>query len=270
MRKSLGNKRHQSGDGEEGRPDQIGLITRVYGDFKQNDTRVVPVNGGEKEIVVSKIFDNEDFGYRKITVERPLRLNFQASAERIARIEDETVFRNLAVTRKKKEADRLEEIAAGEARQQAIRDLLAALAVETREALYKDRNIFLKDLRRAAKKAGLKLSAVEQKAVLTALGERNETAEICRDRNGNPEPDTDLRDTETVPLKEDIEAYVEREVKPYVPDAWIEPAKTKMGYEIPLTRHFYRYEPPRPLEAIDADLKQLEKRIVAMLKEVTA
>ena len=116
----------------------------------------------------------------------------------------------------------------------------------------------------------MRLSAPELKAVLAALGERDETAEICRDRDGNPEPDPELRDTETVPLKESIEAYFKREVLPHVPDAWIDHSKTKVGYEIPLNRHFYRYEPPRPLEAIEADIKTLEGEIMTMLKEVTA
>ena len=97
----------------------------------------------------------------------------------------------------------------------------------------------------------VRLSAPELKAVLAALGERDDTAEICRDRDGQPEPDADLRDTETVPLKESIEAYFKREVLPHVPDAWIDTTKTKVGYEIPLNRHFYRYEPPRPLEVIE-------------------
>jgi len=106
--------------------------------------------------------------------------------------------------------------------------------------------------------------------VLGALGERDETAEICRDREGNPEPDTDLRDTETVPLKESIEEYFKREVLPHVPDAWIDESKTKVGYEIPLNRHFYQYEPPRPLEKIETDIKKLEGEILDLLKEVTA
>ena len=98
--------------------------------------------------------------------------------------------------------------------------------------------------------------------MLGALGERDETAEICRDRDGKPEPDADLRDTETVPLKESIEEYFKREVLPHVPDAWIDESKTKVGYEIPLNRHFYRYEPPRPLEVIEADIKTLEGEIL--------
>ena len=86
---------------------------------------------------------------------------------------------------------------------------------------------------------------------------------------GNPEPDTQLRDTENIPLKETIEAYFDKEVKPYVPDAWIDYSKTKVGYEIPMTRHFYVYEPPRKLEDIEAEIKSLEGEIVKLLGEVT-
>jgi type I restriction enzyme M protein len=106
--------------------------------------------------------------------------------------------------------------------------------------------------------------------VLRALGERDESAEICSDKNGNPEPDAELRDTESVPLKESIEEFFKREVLPHVPDAWIDHNKTKVGYEIPLNRHFYRYEPPRPLEVIEAEIKALEGEILAKLKEITA
>lgn len=272
MKKSLGNKRHRIAhptEQEPNLPDQISLLTEIYGDFKHDDTRAVPANGHKKQAVVSKVFDNEDFGFHKITVERPLRLNFQATDERIARIEDETAFKNLATSKKKNEAVRQKEIAVGQARQQAIRDMLATLRDETEQKLYKDRKSFLKDLKCIDREVtGVKLSATELKAVLSALSERDETAEICKDRQGNPEPDSELRDTEIVPLKESIEEYFEREVKPHVPDAWIDHSKTKVGYEIPLTRHFYQYQPPRPLEEIEADLARLEKKIVDMLKEV--
>jgi type I restriction enzyme M protein len=117
--------------------------------------------------------------------------------------------------------------------------------------------------------AGVRLSGAELKAVLNALGERDETAEICRDRDGSPEPDPELRDTESVPLKESITEYFKREVLPHVPDAWIDESKTKVGYEIPLNRHFYRYDPPRPLELIEADIKALEREIVDLLSGVT-
>ena len=116
----------------------------------------------------------------------------------------------------------------------------------------------------------VRLCAPELKAVVSALSERDETAEICRSRDGEAEPDADLRDTENVPLKESIQAYFDREVLPHVPDAWIDHSKTKIGYEIPLNRHFYRYEPPRPLEIIETDIKSLEDDIMKMLKEVTA
>ena len=105
--------------------------------------------------------------------------------------------------------------------------------------------------------------------MLAALGERDETAEICFTKDGQPEPDADFRDTETVPLKESIEDYFKREVLPHVPDAWIDHSKTKVGYEIPLNRYFYRYEPPRSLEIIETDIKRLEGEIMKMLKEVT-
>jgi type I restriction enzyme M protein len=274
MRKSLGNKRNKIGDKDEGEPDQIGDIARIHGDFRDGETRefVIPAQAGiqaKKTMIVNKVFDNADFGFHKITVERPLRLNFQASAERIAQLEDESGFRNLATSSKKSEAARREEIAAGETRQEAIRKLLRALGKSSGGKLYKDREAFLADLKALDRKDGVRLSASELKAVLAAVGERDETAEICRDAKGNPEPDPDLRDTESVPLKESIEAYFKREVLPHVPNAWIDESKTKVGYEIPLNRHFYRYEPPRPLEEIEADIKTLEDEIVKLLREAT-
>jgi len=271
MEKSLGNKRRRIGDPHDKPkdPDHIAEITRIYERFADGEMRTFTIDGKEKALVVSKVFDNEDFGYHKITVERPLRLNFQASAERIARLEEQTPFRKLAESTKKNEAARQQEIEAGKERQQAIRDLLQAFAEEHGETLLKDRSKFLAALRELDRARGVRLSAPEQKAVLAALGERDESAEPCTDRSGNPEPDADLRDTETVPLKEDIEAYFRREVLPHVPDAWIDHSKTKIGYEIPLNRHFYRYEPPRSLEEIEADIKALESEIVTLLREVT-
>jgi type I restriction enzyme M protein len=270
MRKSLGNKRNKLGDKDEGEPDQIGDIARIHGDCKDGETREFTVDGKKKKQVVSKVFDNADFGFHKVTVERPLRLNFQASAERIARLDAESAFRNLATSNKKAEAARREEIAAGEARQEKIRNLLILLNKNNDGKLYLSRDTFLADLKALDKKHGVRLAGPELKAVLAALGERDETAEVCRDARGKPEPDADLRDTESVPLKESIETYFKREVLPHVPDAWIDESKTKIGYEIPLNRHFYRYEPPRPLEQIEADIKTLEGEILALLKEVTA
>ena len=270
MKKSLGNKRNKIGDADEGETDQIGDIARIHGDFLDGDTRILGTNGEAKTFVVGKVFDNEDFGFRKITVERPLRLNFQASPERIARLDEETAFRNLAVSTKKSDAVRLQEIEAGKKRQEAIRAMLRAFGDANKQKLFMDREAFLAALKKFDRAQGVGLAGPERKAILAALSERDEAAAVCRDAKGNPEPDSSLRDTECVPLKQDIEDYFRREVLPHVPDAWIDHAKTKIGYEIPLNRHFYRYEPPRSLEAIEADIKALEADIVAMLREVTA
>jgi type I restriction enzyme M protein len=273
MEKSLGNKRRRIGDpsDKEKDPDHIGDITHIFGEFQDGQTRTfteedpITHKPAQRQRVISKIFDNEDFGYNKITVERPLRLNFQASAERLARLDDESGFKNLATSAKKDLVVRQQEIEAGQQRQEQIKSVCITLG----DKLYKDRESFLAKLKSASKKADLRLSAQELKAVLNALGERDETAEICCDAKGAPEPDSDLRDTETVPLKESIEDYFKREVLPHVPDAWIDTTKTKVGYEIPLNRHFYRYEPPRPLEIIESDIKRLEGEIMKLLEEVT-
>ena len=277
MPKSLGNKRNKLGDPSDrpSEPDQIGEITRIFGKFKHGETRSFteedPITRQpvEKTRVVSKVFDTVDFGFHKITVERPLRLNFQPTLERIARLEAERGFVKLATSNKKNEKARLAEIAEGKQRQAAIRKLLADFAAQHGDTLYKDRRAFLTDLREADRADNVRLTAAELRVVLAALGERDETAEVCRDRHGNPEPDPELRDTESVPLNESIQAYFEREVVPHVPDAWIDESKTKVGYEIPLNRHFYQYEPPRPLDVIEADIKTLERDILKLLAEVT-
>lgn len=293
MEKSLGNKRRRIGDPTDDKPkdpNYIDDLTNLHGQFTDGASRWVlfdkngkvvsvttdsptedaPEGQAWKQLVVSKVFDNADFGYHKITAERPLRLNFQANEERISRLENETAFKNLATSSKKSEMARREEIEAGEQRQEEIRTLLRAFASAKADKLYKDRTAFLIDLREVDRRLGVRLSAPEIKAVLSALGKRDETAEICLDKSGNPEPDTELRDTDNVPLKESIEEYFRREVLPHVPDAWIDHSKTKVGYEIPLNRHFYRYEPPRPLDTIEAEIKALEGQILDMLAEVTA
>ncbi len=252
MRKSLGDKRREIS------AVQIEQIAEIFRAFEPGEH--------------SQIFDRADFGYRKITVERPLRLNFQASRERIDRLKEETAFANLAASKKKKPEEKAAEEAEGRKQQQAILAMLATLP----DALFKDRPSFELALEMSAGAAGIKLAAPIRKAILAALSERDETAEICRDKQGNPEPDPDLRDTENVPLKEDIFAYFEREVKPHVPDAWINASIRdekdgeigKVGYEINFNRYFYQYQPPRELEAIEADIKTLEKEILEMLREV--
>ena len=276
MRKSLGNKRNKIGDPRDDARelDHISDLTVIHGSFEDGETRELPYEDPvtheqrTRPRVVSKVFDNEHFGYRKVTVERPLRLNFAATEERIARIEDERALQNLTKSKKRAGPAHDAEVAEGHARQEAIRGLLRSLADETGGEVVRDREAFVEVLRGVESAAGMKLSAPERKAVLSALGERDPDAEVCRDRRGNPEPDTELRDTATVPLSEDIAAYVAREVLPHVPDAWIDDGKTKIGYEIPLNRHFYVYEPPRPLEEIESDLQALEREIAGLLSDV--
>jgi type I restriction enzyme M protein len=269
MRKSLGNKRNRIGDGEDGTPDQIRELTTIYGNFVHNQKRSFTPDGHEKELVVSKVFDNEDFGYRKITIERPLRLNFTATAERLARLEQETEFTKLATSAKKDIAQKLLEIEQGQARQETIRQHLRNFASTTGEKLYTDRKDFLKEFHKFEKTQQVKLNTAEMKAVVSALGERDETATICYKASGEPEADPQLRDTEIVPLKEALNSYFEREVLPHAPDAWIDHSKTKTGYEIPFNREFYTYEPPRDLEIIEAEMKTLEAEILDLLHEVT-
>ena len=128
------------------------------------------------------------------------------------------------------------------------------------------------------KAQGIKIGAPVKKAILAALSERDEDADICTDKDGNPEPDTELRDHELVPLGEDWRDYVAREVKPFVPDAWVDESHRdardgevgRVGYEINFNRYFYKYVPPRPLDEIDAELRALEAEIAGLLKEVAA
>ena len=249
MRKSLGDKRREITDAH------IRQITQLFLDFQSGEG--------------SKIFDTTDFGYRKVTVERPLRLNFQASAERIARLEAQSAFAGLAVSKKKDAQMRYIEEEAGRQQQEAIRRALGRLDSK----LYRDRAEFEQTL----DSLKLKLSAALRKAVLAALGERDEGAAVCLDQDGQAEPDPELRDTENVPLKEPIEAFFEREVKPHVPDAWVNTALRdskdgqvgRVGYEINFNRYFYQYQPPRPLEVIEAEIKTLEQEIMELLGDVT-
>ena len=265
MRKSLGDKRREI-------PlERSQDILRVHAGFKDGETRKAAKDGKE-EVVVSRIFPTTHFGFRKITVERPLKLNFQASAERIALLEQEKGVQALAQSKKKGAAGAKEQ-AEGRAFQEAIYKLLHTLP----GTLLRDRGEFERLLDAAGTKAGLKLPAPARKAILSALSERDETAAICRDNDGNPEPDPELRDTESVPLAERVEAFFEREVKPHVPDAWIDTSKRDpkdgkvglVGYEINFNRYFYRYTPPRPLEEIEGEIRGIEQDILRMLAEVT-
>ena len=265
LRKSLGAKRREIPF--ERKQD----ILRLLCDFEDGATRKVDRDGEEREVVVSRVYPTTHFGFRKITVERPLRLDFQASPERIARLDDHRAFANLAVSRKKDAAKARDE-EAGREQQAAIRSLLRRLP----DQLFRDRAVFDAELVEAARRAELKLAAPLKKAILSALSERNAEAQMCLDRDDRPEPDPELRDTENVPLMESVESFFEREVKPHVPDARINTTRRDpqdgevglVGYEINFNRYFYEYRPPRPLEEIEADIQQVEKEIMAMLREV--
>jgi type I restriction enzyme M protein len=253
MRKSLGDKRREIPI------DRAREIVDLHRAFAEGDH--------------VRIFPTTHFGYRKITGERPLRLNFQASAERIARLDEETGFRNLAMSKKKDAAVRAREEEAGRRRQKQVRGAMALMPAE----MFRNRDAFEREVDRALEQAGLEIAAPLRRAILSALSERDESADICIGSGGKPEADPELRDTESVPLAESIETYFEREVRPHVPDAWIDESKRDerdgnvglVGYEINFNRYFYKYVPPRPLEEIDAEIRDIEKDIVRMLAEVT-
>ena len=244
MKKSMGSKRNEI------REDQLNEIVRLYGDAQPNE--------------YVKIFDNEDFGYAKITVERPLRLNFQVSEERLARVVEEKGFANLATSKKKGDAAHFE-MEEGKKIQAQILHVLRTLESDE---VYKNREVFTKILKDALAEATIKLGAPVLKAILNGLSEKDETADVCMKNKKDIEPDTDLRDTESVPLKENIEEYFAREVLSHVPDAWIDHSKTKVGYEIPFTRQFYKYTALRSSAEIMDEIRTLEVEIAEQLKKV--
>ncbi len=240
MRKSLGDKR------KEISPEQIDEITRLYGEFRENE-RV-------------KVFPNESFGYQRITVERPLRLRWIVPNDAVDLMSQDKAWAKL------------------NEREQA--DLAWKLNVIS--------NLDSPDKASLARKL-LGVPKAIEKALWEVLAVRDESAPVVTNKKGEPEPDPDLRDNENVPLPSEpvvwavdptdrlasltyrsaVDAYMETEVLPYVPDAWVDHDKTKIGYEVPLTRHFYKYVPPRPLADIDAEIKELEAEIQELLREVT-
>ncbi|HXH57436.1 class I SAM-dependent DNA methyltransferase [Iamia sp.] len=252
MRKSLGDKRKAISD------EQIAEITRLYVDGASDEQR-------DDERV--KVFANEAFGFQRITVERPLRLRWEVTGETIA-----AVLEARAVTKVDDEARSVLDAALAERTGARLADRAEAAAL-------------VADVLAAAGVKGKPLA----KAVLDALAVADPDADPVTDAQGRPVPDPDRRDAENVPLPEvpvrfepdvgdrlaspeyrqAVDAYVTAEVLPFVPDAWVDHSRTKIGYEVPLTRHFYRYVPPRPLAEIDAELKSLEAEIQALLGEVT-
>ena len=238
MRKSLGEKRKEISD------DQIADITRLYGDFQDGDQ--------------VKILPNSAFGFRRLTVEQPIKLAWRGGPDAVEALHAEKGYQNLTGA---KNADKT----AGAALQQTLDTAVAAVPdVPTHDQKAVERQ--LQDLLGDSWK---QLKAPARKALWSALAVRDPSAPAVVDRKGRPEPDPELRDYENVPLDEDVDDYLQREVLAYTPDAWVDDSKTKVGYEIPFTRHFHVYTPPRPLAEIDADIKELEAEILAMLSEVT-
>ncbi len=230
-RKALGNKRNDISE------EQIAEITRVYGDFTEND--------------ISKVFSNEEFGYSKITVERPLR--------QIVTINDET----LEATREY--SDRTSKNSSYTVVMNVFYRILESFK---RNEPYTNIAEFEKMFNQHPLNTGdtlMKFKAFEDFTIF--IVSKDPSGEIVY-KNKKPVPDTSLRDTENVPLTEDIQSYFEREVLPFAPDAWVDENKTKVGYEIPFTRYFYKYEAPRPSADIMAEILELEKELDGSLKEI--
>jgi len=231
MRKSLGSKRKYLTD------EQIDSIVRIYGDFQ--------------ELKESKIFDTTDFGYRRITIERPLQLSYYPKdEERLERLKEDKAFLKL---------------------NELYEDILVALeSFEEDKILSRDEfNEMLQS------KIDKKLTPSNLKLIQKHLSEHDEEAKLCYKKD-KLEPNSDLRDYENVPLSEDIYNYFEKEVKPHIPLAWIDEKKIDskdgevgiVGYEIPFNRHFYEYKPPRELSEIDAELEIINREIMEMLREI--
>jgi type I restriction enzyme M protein len=235
MPKSLGEKRHRIPE------TAIAEITRLYADFRNNDK--------------SLILDNDTFGYNRIVIERPLRLRYELTESTVTRLEADKKFLKLDAAAREKVVIGLEAAVAngvttgseGTTFADAIKEVVAGVdGFEKKQ-----------------------ITAIA-KLVIAAATARDADAPVVVDKKGKMLPDSELRDYEQVPFGEDIDEYFEREVKPYLPDAWVDHAKTRFGYEIPLTRFFHRFEEPRPLEEIDADIKALEGEILELLRGVTA
>jgi type I restriction enzyme M protein len=240
MRKSLGNKRHQLSDRD------IEDILDLYCKFDEND--------------VIKVFDNEDFGYTKVTVERPLQLNYEVTEERLENLYAVNAFSKLAVSKSKDPETKIREEKKGKQLQDEIIHSLQKI-----DKHYKNWDEFEKRITQALKP--FKLSPSFIKNIIMALSEHDDTADYVTDAKCNKKPDGKLRDTEKIPLKEDIEEYFQREVLSYYPDAWMDRKKDKIGYEINFTQYFYQYQPPRPLEEIEADIKKVTAEIQELIKE---
>lgn len=241
MRKSLGFKRHQLGE------DDIKEILEYYGKFSSS-----------KNV---KIMDNEEFGYTKVIVERPLQLNYCVNDERLENLFSVSAFAKLAESKKENPDEKLKEEEEGRKQQEEIIKALKTIDGH----LYKKWDEFEAKVKNALKKLDLKPNFV--KNIILTLSEHDDTAEYVLDAKGKKQPDSNLRDSEKIQLKQDIEKYFEKEVKPYYPDAWMDRSKDKTGYEINFTQYFYKYVPPRSLDDIEKDIKKVTAEIQELIKE---
>lgn len=230
MRKNMGDKRRKIGDADEGEQDQIGEIVKIFGRF--NDTQ------NQK---VSKVFHNPEFGYTRVTIERPLRLQYQMT------LEDKARFLNAYP---------------------ALLDDIQAIDTTLGKELMLDWNKVDKEIKDILKKNESKWKIAEYKLFRDVFTKTNPKAEKVKKGKDEHEPDSNLRDYENIPLERDIDEYFKTEVLPYLPDAWMDREKDKVGYEINFNRYFYVHTPPRSLGEIDADLKKVEQKILELLNQV--
>lgn len=247
------------------------LGKKRYEISEENMKKILELYSAFKKTARSKIFPTTEFAYREITIQRPLRLKFEVTDKSLARLKEHKDFMNDQPSKKKGEKGKVENKAWQELRA-AIHEILESI----RGKIYMSRAEFLKKLEDEIKKRDLKATKKTAKTIWQEIGERDEEAEICLDKDGNPEPDKELKDIERVPWGQNIYEYFTKEVKTYAPDAWIDESVRdhkdgeigKVGYEIPFTRYFYKYEEPRKVEEIEADIKKMEDEIQGLLKKL--
>jgi len=204
----------------------------------QHLDRICEIHRGCADGPYSRILPNREFGYRRVTIERPLRLRFQAAPERIRDVQNKFT-------------------------PQVIR----ALAEMDAHTVYGDQSAFDAALQAACAGAGVKLGRTVARRIREALAGQDDSAAIYRDAKNRPLPDPDLRDNEDVPLDQDLQSWFEREVLPHAPDAWIASGEPRVGYAIAFARCFFEPEPVRPLAEIDREIHELEHEGQLLLQQ---